>query len=71
MATKYGMGGDLGPVSYGERQGSGFLGVEPHMSRNYSEQTARSIDDFVLKTLEKQYERALGMLKQHEKKEHP
>jgi cell division protease FtsH len=70
MATKYGMGGDLGPVSYGEKQGSVFLGVEPHMSRNYSEETARAIDDFVLRTLEKQYDRALDMLKKHEKKLH-
>ena len=68
MATKYGMGGDLGPVSYGEKQGSVFLGVEPHMSRNYSEQTALAIDDFVRVTLEKQYDRALDMLKKHEKK---
>ena len=69
MATKYGMGtDDLGPVSYGEKQGTMFLGVEPHMSRNYSEETAIAIDTFVRKTLEKELQRAQGMLKKHSKK---
>ena len=63
MATKYGMGPDnLGPVAYGEKQGSVFAGVDPQMSRNYSENTAQSIDSFVRITLEEQLERAKGHL---------
>ena len=69
MATKYGMGGDdLGPVAYGEKQGSLFMGVDPSVSRNYSEEMARKIDEFVRTTIEKQYDRAVGMLKKNKKK---
>ncbi|MDD5469785.1 MAG: ATP-dependent zinc metalloprotease FtsH [Candidatus Peribacteraceae bacterium] len=69
MAMRYGMGGDdLGPVTYGEKQGTIFLGVDPSMSRNYSEQKAQQIDAFVKETIEKQYDRALGMLRQHRAK---
>ncbi|MCH8069483.1 MAG: response regulator [Candidatus Marinimicrobia bacterium] len=71
MATKYGMGPEgLGTVAYGETQGVGFMGIEPHISRNYSEETARIIDDFVRDTLDIQLKRAMGMLKKHEKKLH-
>jgi cell division protease FtsH len=66
MATKYGMGpGELGSVAYGEKQGSIFLGVEPHLSRNYSEDTARVIDTFVRTTMTTQLQRAMDILKKH------
>jgi cell division protease FtsH len=69
MAMRYGMGDEeLGPVTYGERQGTLFLGVDPAAARNYSEEKARQIDTFVKKTLEKQYERALEILRKHQKK---
>src|SRR3989338_759943 len=61
MAMRYGIGdADLGPVTYGERQGTIFLGVDPAITRNYSEDKARQIDAFVQKTLEAQFARALG-----------
>jgi len=66
MAMHYGMGNDeIGPVAYGERQGTMFLGTEPSVARNYSEEMARKIDDFVKKTIQDQYERALTFLKQY------
>ncbi|MDD5040997.1 MAG: ATP-dependent zinc metalloprotease FtsH [Candidatus Peribacteraceae bacterium] len=69
MAMRYGMGDDdIGPVAYGERQGTMFLGVEPAAVRNYSEEMARKIDEFVKKTIQFQYERALGFLTQHRDK---
>jgi cell division protease FtsH len=68
MAMRYGMGDDLGAVAYGERQGSAFAGVDPLMSRNYSEESARKIDSFVLATIQSQYERSLEFLKKHKKK---
>ncbi|MDP6561936.1 MAG: ATP-dependent zinc metalloprotease FtsH, partial [Candidatus Peribacteraceae bacterium] len=69
MAMRYGMGDDdLGLVTYGEKQGTMFLGVDPSTSRNYSEEQARHIDDFVRETINKQYTRALGMLKKHKAK---
>jgi cell division protease FtsH len=69
MAMRYGMGdAELGPVTYGERQGSLFLGTDPSANRNYSEEKAQQIDAFVQRTLNGQYDRALGMLKKHQKK---
>jgi len=66
MAMHYGMGNDeIGPVAYGERQGTMFLGTEPSVARNYSEEMARKIDDFVKKTIQDQYERALTFLRQY------
>lgn len=71
MAMRFGMGGDgIGPVAYGETQGTMFLGVDPTLFRNYSEESARKIDEFVRKTLEEQYQRALGYLTQHLQKLH-
>ncbi len=69
MAMRYGMGGDtLGLVTYGEKQGTLFLGVDPSSSRNYSEELARHIDTFVKETIASQYVRAAEMLKKHRKK---
>ncbi|HBU10247.1 MAG TPA: cell division protein FtsH, partial [Candidatus Peribacter riflensis] len=66
MAMHYGMGDDtLGPVAYGERQGTMFLGVEPAAARNYSEEMARKIDEFVRQTIQKQYARAVEYLRQY------
>ncbi len=69
MAMRFGMGDDdLGIVSYGEKQGTIFLGADPSMSRNYSEEVAKQIDSFVRKTIQEQYERALTFLRTHRKK---
>ena len=69
MAMRYGMGDDdLGPVAYGEKQGTIFLGVDPSTTRNYSEGVAKEIDEFVLLTIKEQYVRAKGMLQKNRKK---
>ncbi len=69
MAMRYGMAdAELGIVAYGERQGSTFAGIDPSLSRNYSEEMAKKIDDWVLKTVHEQYERAKGMLAKYRKK---
>ncbi|PIR49753.1 cell division protein FtsH, partial [Candidatus Peregrinibacteria bacterium CG10_big_fil_rev_8_21_14_0_10_54_7] len=65
----YGMGDeDLGIVAYGEKQGTMFLGVDPAITRNYSEQMARHIDEFVRETIQGQYKRAKDMVAKHQKK---
>ncbi|MDD4319427.1 MAG: ATP-dependent zinc metalloprotease FtsH [Candidatus Peribacteraceae bacterium] len=69
MAMRFGMGDeDLGIVSYGERQGTVFLGADPTASRNYSEEVAKQIDSFVRKTINDQYGRAKEYLTTHRKK---
>ena len=70
MATRYGMDDSLGPVAYGESQGSASLGTDLASMRNYSEESARKIDAFVKGTLDEQYKRAHGLLVKHEKKLH-
>jgi cell division protease FtsH len=69
MAMRYGMGdSNLGLAAYGEREGSAFLGVEPSLTRAYSEESAKAIDHFVRRILDEQYVRAKGMLLQHRTK---
>jgi cell division protease FtsH len=69
MAMRYGMGDDqIGLVAYGERQGSMFLGVDPSMARNYSEEIAKKIDEFVRKTIADQYDRAKVFLTKYRTK---
>lgn len=69
MAMRYGMGDDdLGLVAYGEKQGTMFLGVDPTMTRNYSEEVAKEIDEFVRETIKQQYGRALSILKKYKSK---
>jgi cell division protease FtsH len=70
MAMRYGMDESLGPVAYGESQGSASLGTDLASMRNYSEESARKIDAFVKGTLDEQYKRAYAMLTKHEKKLH-
>ena len=66
MAMRYGMGEDtLGPVAYGERQGTPFLGIDVGMMRNYSEETAHVIDVFARKTLAAELRRAMEILRKH------
>ncbi len=68
MAMRYGMDDGLGLVAYGEKQGSAALGVDLGSSKNYSEETARRIDDFARKVIADQYKRAIDILRKHEKK---
>lgn len=68
MATRYGMDEELGLVSYGERQGSAYLGVDLGSSRNYSEDIAKKIDTFVKETIALQYERAKKFIVVHRAK---
>jgi len=68
MAMRYGMDEELGLVAYGESNGATATGIDPHLARNYSEESAQKIDSFVKKTLDAQYKRAMEMLVKHEDK---
>jgi len=69
MAMHYGMGDDdLGIVAYGEKQGTMFLGVDPAVTRNYSEQMAQHIDEFIRETISEQYKRAKSKVEKNRKK---
>ncbi len=60
MVTEWGMSTRLGPLSYVEKEETGFLGQSYH--KDYSEQTAKEIDDEVRRIINAQYDRAKTVL---------
>jgi cell division protease FtsH len=65
MVTEYGMSEKLGPLTFGRRHGSPFLGRDLMEDRNYSEQIAYEIDQEVRRIIESCYERARQILLEH------
>jgi len=53
MVCEWGMSEKLGPLTYGEKQEEIFLGREIGMHRDYSEETAREIDEEVKNIIKK------------------
>ena len=62
MVTKYGMSERLGLATYGERQGLFLKGGGIGGEREYSEATARTIDEEVRALLERTHDRVRGLL---------
>jgi cell division protease FtsH len=62
MVCDYGMTNELGPVAYGERDDSIFLGRDMNRHRDYSESTAETIDRNVRKVVDEQAARARKIL---------
>ena len=65
MVCDYGMTEELGPISYGERDESIFLGREMNRHRDYSEATAEKIDRLTREIMEEQMARARQILTEH------
>jgi len=65
MVTEWGMSTSLGPLSYVEKEESGFLGQSHH--KDYSEETAKEIDDEVRQIITTQYNRAKVVIDEHRK----
>jgi cell division protease FtsH len=65
MVTEWGMSTTLGPLSYAEKEESGFLGQSYH--KDYSEETAKEIDDEVRRIISTQYDRAKLVIEEHRK----
>ncbi len=69
MVCELGMSSKLGPVAYGENEESVFLGREMTSRReDYSEETAREIDQEVRKIVEEQYRVAQRVLAENRDK---
>jgi len=64
MITRFGMSSELGLVTYGRRLESQFLRGVAAEEKNYSERTAEAIDQEVRRSVERQYQRALNILRQ-------
>lgn len=65
MIMEYGMSEELGPLTYGRRQGAVFLGRDLMRSRDYSDEVASKIDRAIRHIVMEQYERAKTLLLQH------
>jgi len=62
MVMRFGMSDRLGPVALGRQQGNMFLGRDIAAERDFSEETAATIDDEVHTLVEQAYRRAKEVL---------
>jgi len=65
MVCEWGMSDEVGPVRYGIVQQSMFLGQDFTGKREFSEETARKLDEEVAKILKNCYERAKKLIEEH------
>jgi len=65
MVCEWGMSEKLGPVTFGQKQEAIFLGRDFTRHQDYSEATARDIDQEVRGIVTAAYERAKGLLETH------
>jgi cell division protease FtsH len=70
MVCEWGMSDKMGPLSFGKKDESIFLGREMAMHKNFSEKTAEHIDDEIKRIVDESYERALGLLRDNIQKLH-
>ena len=63
MVTRFGMSERLGPVALGRSQGGMFLGRDIAAERDFSEDTAATIDEEVSQLVAEAYRRATSVLK--------
>ncbi len=64
MVMEFGMS-DLGPMTYGRKTDTPFLGRDLSRDRNYSEEVASAIDVQVRETIDRSYNYAKGLLEKH------
>lgn len=65
MVCQWGMSDELGPLTYGKKEEQIFLGKELGQQRDFSESTAREIDDAVRTIIEKAAAKATQLLDDH------
>jgi len=71
MVCEWGMSEKMGPLAFGRKEGEVFLGRDfAQTQQNYSEQTAREIDDEVKRIVIEQYARAKKLVSEHLDKLH-
>ena len=62
MVTQLGMSQKLGPLTWGRRESLQYLGGQVHEERNFSEDTAKMIDDEVRELVEEGHRRATEVI---------
>ncbi len=65
MVLDWGMGETFKHISLGEDQGNVFLGEELAKGREYSDQTAREVDEEIRRITENAFKRAVDTLSEH------
>ncbi len=70
MVCEWGMSNLMGPLTFGKKDEEIFLGREIATHRDYSENTARKIDEEVSRIIREAEEEALKLLKKNEKALH-
>lgn len=65
MVCEWGMSETLGPLAFGGKGEEVFLGREFTQHKEYSEETAKLIDEEVKKIVRDAYEKAKGIMKEH------
>ncbi len=65
MVRSWGMSEELGPLSYAKGEEQIFLGREISQQRDYSEETARKIDEEINKLVKNSYQKAKKVLQEN------
>jgi cell division protease FtsH len=65
MVCNWGMSEELGPLTFGKREEHIFLGREFAQSKDFSEETARTIDSAIKNLVLSAYQRAKELLAGH------
>ncbi len=68
MVTEYGMSTRIGPLALGHKEELVFLGRDFGEQRNYSEQTAREIDEEIRRIIQEAFDKAYTILQQNKKR---
>ena len=63
MVKEYGMSDRIGQVYFSRKKGAQFLDISVEGAKEYSEETAKMIDDEVKEIINSQYQRAVSILK--------
>ena len=70
MVTQYGMSSELGAQIFGQPNHEVFLGRDYGNTQDYSDETARRIDDEVARIMQQAHERARQVLLAHQEQMH-
>jgi cell division protease FtsH len=65
MVLEWGMSQSLGQMAMGDGHENVFLGYEMAQRREYSEETAREVDEEIKKILKESYDHAVDVLRKH------
>ena len=70
MVTQWGLSDRMGPLTYSEDVGEVFLGKTMGRQKIVSDETAHSIDSEIRSIIDRNYQRAVEILKKNENKLH-